>query len=246
VPRRPLIGLTTLRRPADDGARAPDVLGLRLAYVEAVRRAGGLPVLLPLGLAEDELRDLYDRLDGLLLPGGGDIHPAAYGLAPIPDLHQVDEDRDRVELALARWAAAEDKPLLGICRGIQTFNVALGGTLYRDIATEHPGRAKHDYFPGYPYDHPAHSVSIAEGSLLARALYGPDGRPQVAVNSLHHQAARDVAPSLVPTAFAPDGVIEAVELPGHRFALGVQWHPEWLPDRAEMRSLFAAFVAAAR
>ena len=151
---RPLIGLTTHRRDTDDGPRL--VFGVMAAYVESVRRAGGVPVLIPLGLAEDELRDLHDRLDGLILTGGGDIVPAEYGLGPIDDLRDVDDDRDRVELALARWAAAEEKPLLGICRGAQAFNVALGGTLYRDIATEHPGGQKHDYYPGWPRAHRAH------------------------------------------------------------------------------------------
>ena len=220
----------------------PDVYGLRHTYVQAVRRAGGLPVLVPLGLNEDELRDLYDRLDGLLLSGGGDISPAEYGMKATADLRQVDLDRDRVELILTRWAAAEEKPLLGICRGAQTFNVALGGSLYQDIATEHPGQSKHDYYPGYAYDYPAHPITVSEDTLLARAL----GAPLLNVNSLHHQSARDVAPALVPVAFAPDGVIEAVELPGHRFALGVQWHPEWLPEMPEMRGLFGAFVASAR
>jgi putative glutamine amidotransferase len=236
---RPLIGLTTHRRSSDDGN--PDVYGLRLTYVEAIRRAGGLPVLLPLGLSADELRDLYDRLDGLLLSGGGDISPDEYGMETTPELRLVDSDRDRVELALTRWAVDEEKPLLGICRGIQTFNVALGGSLYRDIATEHPSHSKHDYFPNYPYDFPAHPISVAEDTLLARAL----GNPLLTVNSLHHQSARDIAPRLVPVAFAPDGVVEAVELPGHRFALGVQWHPEWLPEMPEMRRLFESFVAAA-
>lgn len=212
------------------------------AYVESLRRAGGLPVLVPLGLAEDELRDLHDRLDGLLLSGGGDVDPSEYGMDRIADLRDVDGDRDRVELTLARWAVKEEKPVLGICRGAQTFNVALGGTLYRDIAAEHPGHAKHDFYPGFPRNRLAHAIRVAEETLLARAL----GSPIVQVNSLHHQAARDVAPSLVPVAHSPDGVIEAVELPGHRFALGVQWHPEWLPERPEMRRLFETFVEAAR
>ncbi len=236
---RPLIGLTTHRRASDDGSA--DVYGLRLTYVEAIRRAGGLPVLIPLGLSADELRDLYGRIDGLLLSGGGDVSPAEYGMEPTDNLRLVDPDRDRVELTLTRWAVADEKPLLGICRGAQTFNVALGGSLYRDIATEHPSRNKHDYYPGFPYDYPAHPITVAEDTLLAHAL----GRPIITVNSLHHQAAREIAPSLVPVAYAPDGVVEAVELPGHPFALGVQWHPEWLSEMPEMRSLFESFVVAA-
>ncbi|MBI3764611.1 MAG: gamma-glutamyl-gamma-aminobutyrate hydrolase family protein [Chloroflexi bacterium] len=237
---RPLIGITTHRRNSDGGSQ--DVFGLMAADVEAIRRAGGLPVLVPLGLAEDELRDLHDRIDGLLLSGGGDVEPSEYGLDRIDDLREVDADRDRVELTLARWAVDAEKPLLGICRGAQTFNVALGGTLYRDIAIEHPGHTKHDFYPGYPRNRLSHAIRIAEETRLARTL----GTPIVQVNSLHHQAARDVAPSLTPAAHAPDGVIEALELPGHRFALGVQWHPEWLTEMPEMRRLFEAFVRAAR
>lgn len=238
--RRPLIGLTTHRR--SPGESMGDVFGLRITYVEAIRRAGGLPVLVPLGLDEDELRDVYGRLDGLLLSGGGDVRPEEYGMTPIADLRQIDGDRDRVELALARWAISEAKPLLGICRGAQTFTVALGGTLYRDLASEHPNHTKHDFYPGYPYDYPAHAIRVAEDTLLARTL----GTPIIRVNSLHHQAAREIAPPLLPAAYSPDGVVEAVELPGHPFALGVQWHPEWLPDMPEMRGLFEKFVAAAR
>jgi putative glutamine amidotransferase len=232
-----LIGITTHPPTDPDWAN----LGLfRDLMVRAVERAGGLPVIVPLGLQPAVLHALLARLDGVLLAGGGDIDPMRYGAGPHPALAGVNAERDEAELSLARWAAAEARPLLGICRGAQVFNVALGGTLYRDIA-EHPGAQRHTYYPGLPYDLRPHPVKIDEDSHLARAI----GSPIITVNSLHHQACRQLAPGLRAVAHAPDGLIEAVELPSHPFALAVQWHPECLPDAPEMQRLFEAFVAAA-
>lgn len=236
---RPLIGITTRRRNSDEGKN--DQFALMTAYVESARKNGGAPVLVPLGLSDDELRDLFDRLDGLIFSGGGDIHPQAFGAQTHESMYGVDEDRDRVEFSLIRWAAKEDKPFLGICRGAQVMNVALGGTLYGDIASEAPEAIKHNYFPGYPRNKLVHLVAVGEGTRLANAL----GAPIAQVNSLHHQAIKTAAPSLETVARAPDGIIEAVEIPGHRFALGVQWHPEWLQDQLQMRNLFKALVKAA-
>ena len=137
---RPLIGITTHRRNSDDGQR--DVLGLAYYYVEAVRNNGGLPVLIPLGLNDDELRDLFIRFDGLLFSGGGDIDPAVFGGEMNETIYGLDEDRDRMEFSLLRWAAKEEKPFLGICRGVQVMNVALGGDLFTDIALEMEGSSK--------------------------------------------------------------------------------------------------------
>ncbi|HKZ71361.1 MAG TPA: gamma-glutamyl-gamma-aminobutyrate hydrolase family protein [Anaerolineales bacterium] len=235
-----LIGITVHRRETDDGQK--DVFGLMRYYVESVRRGGGLPVMIPLGLDDSELRELYERLDGIILSGGGDMSPELCGAEPHDSIYGIDEDRDRIELNLIRWAAKEEKPFLGICRGVQVMNVALGGTLYGDIAAHAPGQPlKHNWFPGFPRDLIAHPVSVSEETRLAKIL----GAPIVEVNSLHHQAIGHPAPDLEVAARAPDGVIEAVELPGHRFALGVQWHPECLPDRPEMRALFAELVKAA-
>jgi putative glutamine amidotransferase len=236
---RPLIGITTHRRNSDDGQR--DVFGLTYYYVEAVRNNGGLPVLIPLGLNDGELRELFERFDGLLFSGGGDIDPALFGGAMNETIYGLDEDRDRVEFTLLRWAAKEEKPFLGICRGIQVMNVTLGGTLFTDIALEVEGSAKHNYFPGYPRNKIVHPVAVSEEARLARIL----GSPIVKTNSLHHQAIKTPAPGVEVVALAPDGVIEGIELPGHRFGLGVQWHPECLPDQPEMQNLFAALVEAA-
>ncbi len=238
ISRPPLIGITTHSPTAPDWAE----LGLlRDLIVNAVEAAGGLPVILPLGLRAATLQGALDRLDGVLLAGGGDVDPAHYGAEPHPAIGGVDPVRDTAEITVARWAVASATPLFGICRGAQVLNVALGGTLYRDIA-EHPQALKHTYYPNLPLDFRPHPVQVAEDSRLAQAL----GQPLVDVNSLHHQAVRGLAPSLRAVAHAPDGLIEAVELPAHPFALAVQWHPECLPAAPEMRRLFEAFVEAAR
>lgn len=233
----PLIGITI--HPDDD----PDRVTLdRLVaqIVQGVEQAGGAPVLVPLGLAEATLQALFARLDGLLFSGGGDMDTALYGAEPHPSLGGVNAERDRTELTLARWMAAAGKPAFGICRGAQLFNVAFGGTLYRDIS-EHPGAIKHTYGAEAESALRPHAVQIEEDTALARLI----GRPILDVNSLHHQALRAVAPGLRVAARAPDGLVEAVEVPGHPFALAVQWHPECLLDLAEQRRLFEALVAAA-
>ncbi len=235
----PLIGITIHPATAPDRNALDTLLD---SIVQCVERAGGLPLPIPLGLSEPTLRALYARLDGLLLSGGGDLDPARYHADPHPAVGGVDAERDRVELMLAQWAAADtgDKVLFGICRGTQVLNVALGGTLYRDIG-EHPGAQKHTFYPGLPFDYRSHEVKVEEGTVLAHTR----GLPVLTVNSLHQQAVRNVAPGLHVAARAPDGIVEALEIPGRLFAVAVQWHPECLPDAAEMRRLLEAFVQAA-
>lgn len=233
---QPLIGITIPPKTAPDRDELDSLLE---AIVLGVERAGGLPLLIPFGLNDATLRALYGRLDGLLVSGGGDIDPAHYGQAMLASVGGVDAERDRTEMTLVRWLADSDKPFFGICRGAQVLNVAMGGTLYQDVS-EHPGADRHSYYPDLPYDLRPHEVKIEEESVLARVI----GQPILTVNSLHHQAIRDVAPGLKATALAPDGIVEAVELPGRPFVLGVQWHPECLPDAPEMRRLFESFVNA--
>ena len=244
--RRPIIGISTQTLHSIDGI--PEVLPeswvMNQRYSRVVAAAGGLPVMIPLLDEEEALRGLYDRMDGLLIPGGVDLDPATYGESPLPTCARLDPARDRVELQFARWAIAEGKPLFGLCRGLQVVNVALGGTLYQDIAAQRSDAIKHDYFPtaGFSRDHLAHQVTVASGSRLDELV----GSAPLQVNSMHHQAVKDLAPGLVPTAAAPDGVIEALEIPGDRFLLGVQWHPESLTDRdPRMHRLLAGFVHAA-
>ncbi len=234
----PLIGLTTSRSTNTTGI---PLVSITEAYVQAVLRAGGLPILIPVGLSNAQAGEIYLHLQGLLVTGGGDIDPALYSGVPHPRVYDVDPLRDALEISLVQQAARDGLPFLGICRGIQVINVALGGKLYTDIGDQHPGALRHDMAPGFPRDLIAHPVEIRPGSCLASLT----GLPTLQVNSLHHQGIRSVAPSLQATGFAPDGLVEAVELPGHPFALGIQWHPEWLPKSDPMQAIFRGFVAAA-
>lgn len=213
-------------------------------YYLAAAGMGAVPVMIPLfDRDEATLRAVYDRLDGVLLAGGVDMEPATFGEAPHPRLGRTDPARDQVELVLARWAIAEAKPLLGLCRGHQVLNVALGGTLYQDIEAQVPGAIRHDYFPGFPRDYLAHHVSVTPGSRLHAAA----GGSAMPVNSMHHQAVKALAPGLVATAWAEDGVIEAIESEGPGYLVGVQWHPEVFESKDERtQRLFAGFIAAAR
>jgi putative glutamine amidotransferase len=212
-------------------------------YVEAIAITGGAPVLIPLNLDEEALRAIYERLDGLLLTGGVDVHPRHYGEAIHEKCGQIDEARDAVELTLTRWALAEGLPILAICRGIQVLNVAAGGTLYQDIASQSPDSLKHDYWPDYPRNLLAHQVTVNDDSQLVTIL----SQSQIGVNSMHHQAVKDLAPRFKAVARSTDGLIEAIEDHDHPFALGVQWHPEeLLEDAPPMRRLFGEFVSAAR
>jgi putative glutamine amidotransferase len=244
--RRPIIGIPTQTLHSIDGIpeALPESWVMNQRYSRAVATAGGLPVMIPLLDDDDILRELYDRMDAVLLPGGVDLDPATYGESPLPTCGRLDPDRDRVELRFARWAIAEGKPLFGLCRGLQIVNVALGGTLYQDIAAQRRDAIKHDYFPtaGFSRDHLAHPVAVASGSRLDALV----GTAPLEVNSMHHQAVKDLAPGLVSTATAPDGLIEALESPGSHFLLGVQWHPEALTDLDHrMHRLLTGFVEAA-
>ncbi len=234
---RPLIGITTASRTRDNKeyneAYAPNA--------RAIERAGGLPMFLPVSVNDDTLRALYDRVDAVLLPGGGDIDPKHFNVDRHPRTERIDADRDRAELSIARWAVQDDRPLFGICRGHQVFNVALGGTLIQDIASLVDTRLTHDTPKDVPRDFPAYDVTVESSSLLARLL----GKTNLPVNSLHHQSVARPAPSLQVTAHAPDGVIEGLEMADRRFALSVQWHPEDLVDDTVMQGLFNAFVEAA-
>lgn len=239
--QRPLIGLTTYRKTAAQ-TNPVALYALMPSYVEAVIAAGGVPLLIPLGLDEIALRTLLAWLDGLVLPGGGDIAGEQYDSAYPHYIFDIDTERDRVELFLAREAVAMDKPLLAICRGHQVLNVALGGSLYEDVLRLMPTAIKHDYWGEYPRNFLSHEVVVDASSALAHRL----GQSRLHVNSLHHQGIRDLAPGLVATAHAPDGLIEAIEVPGRRFAIGVQWHPENLiADAPPMLALFRGLIEAA-
>lgn len=235
----PTIGVTSNYSPADDGTFGTIQVGE--SYIQAVIRAGGLPLIIPVGLSGERLQSLIDRLDGILFTGGSDVNPLRFQGQDHPRIYGIDDRRDELEISLVNHAVDTGKPFLGICRGVQVINVALGGSLYTHIADQMTGALRHDYFPNIPRNHLAHGVWIAKDSLLAHIL----GSRSIEVNSLHHQGINRIAPGLRSVAHAPDQMIEGVELPGHPFGLGVQWHPEWLQEHAQQRELFKAFVEAA-
>lgn len=235
----PVVGITL--RPQAGAEDRPERLIQNRSYLDAIEAAGAIPLPLPLLRDPERLRILYDRCDAICLPGGPDVEPQRYGEELRPDCEvSVAPELDAAELLLTRWLVAGDRPTLAICRGIQVLNVALGGTLWQDIAVQHAGDPAHHREERTLL---VHRVRIAGGTLLHRIL----GRDSVEVNSLHHQAIDRVGEGLVVSATADDGLAEAVELPDRRFLLGVQWHPEELVgDHESARQLFAALVAAAR
>lgn len=238
--RPPTIGITCTEFRSQSG-RLPPRSGQNQAYIDAVVRSGAAPLLIPLVPVPALLRTLYDLCDGLLLPGGGDVDPACYGESHHEKSGSISPRRDEVEFTLAHWAVDEAKPLLAICRGIQVLNVALGGSLYQDIAAQVPGAARHDWHPGHPRNRLSHTVIVDRQSYLAQIV----GADEMAVNSLHHQALKQLAQGLIVTACAPDGIVEAVELHNHPFAVAVQWHPEELAAKdRRAQGLFDALFRA--
>lgn len=250
---KPLIAITV--GEVVDGERwIPLIHGQFHTYPDAITRAGGAPFMAPIINDKDTLRHLYEKCDGLLLTGGVDLAPDEGGVAcpPTDDgepcrLHDrpFSPRRDRQEVQLLKWALADNKPVLGICRGMQVMNSVLGGSLYHDIKSDLPGANDHEAsIHRKEFGYLAHDLAIDEGSRLAGAL----GTTQVKTNSLHHQAVKKLGDGLVVTSRDEDGVIEAVELPDKFFAIGVQCHPEALEAEAEplWRKLFEAFVSAAR
>jgi putative glutamine amidotransferase len=243
--QRPIIGVTTQTLQAIDGIPSglpqSDVMNQR--YYIAVALAGGAPILIPLLDDEPEaLRAAYDACDGVLIPGGVDVDPRHFNEDPHPKLGRVDGARDRVEMHVTRWAVEDQKPLLGLCRGLQVINVTLGGT-YQDLEAQYPDGIKHDYFPTYGYDrdHLAHEVALSKGSRLRHLME----LERIPVNSMHHQGIKTLAPSLAVSATAPDGLIEAVESTNDHFMLGVQWHPEVFEmTDPHTRHVFREFISA--
>jgi putative glutamine amidotransferase len=242
-PYRPYIGITC--GTFYDRDWCPPSLGHRKTYVDAIVAAGGAPLLIPPLEDLEALRAIYERIDGLLLSGGGDIQPHYYGEQPHPKLGTVDPSRDMAEIPLARWAAEDGKPVLGICRGAQVINVALGGTLYQDITEQLESDLQHDLsYARQDWTFMAHDLRLDPESHLADMF----GTTSFATNSLHHQSLKTIAPGLHPVAWAPDGVVEAIEGDNGHFMIGVQCHPEALQATADprWRALFERFVESCR
>ncbi len=238
----PRIALGAVVRQWDTAERT----GLNSAYVRSVLAAGGVPVMLSPLMGPSFAARALDGVDGLVLTGGEDMDPAWYQAEPHPRAHPPSRERDLFELALFATARQRELPILGICRGIQVINVALGGTLWQDLPSERPGPV--DHYPEAARTERTHVVRLEPGTVTAAAL----GATEIRVNSFHHQAIRDLAPKLVATGWSEDGLIEAVEsAEGQPWLLAVQWHPEEMqaelrsPDRGLFRALVERAAAAA-
>jgi putative glutamine amidotransferase len=221
----PIIAVTACDKPRD--------------YEAALRRCGAEIRVVEPG---DAIPGILAAVDGILLTGGGDVDPALYGEPVHPAFSAAEPGRDRFEIELAREALAADLPLFAICRGIQVLNVARGGTLVQDIPNQLPGSLQHKL--AEPPSSIAHDIAVTPGSLIDTVLGEAVHGGRCAVNSRHHQSIKAAGQGLIVTAVAPDGIIEAVEDPGHRFCLGVQWHPENFHHTGEFASLFAHFTQA--
>lgn len=244
---RPLIGVTTseVRRaetvePTPEGEPPRHEMALGLTYLRAIEATGGMPVVIP-PLRMELIEPLLDKVAGICLSGGPDLHPDAYGQEPDRNLGPTEPDLDRFELAIASAADQRDMPILAICRGTQALNVVRGGTLVQHLPDAPTSGEAVPHRQRIPGNEPSHHVRIEPGSLLATTI----DAGETEVNSFHHQAIDRLGRDLVATAWAPDGTIEAVEDPSRRFLIGVQWHAELLVQRREEQELFHGFVEAA-
>ena len=240
----PLIGITCAQAPGGAWGKFSTSHYMEFTYKEyshAVTNSGGAPMLIPVAQNNQSLTVIINRIDGLILSGGVDVNPKFYGEQPVTGLGEIDEDRDRTELELAKMAYAKNLPIFAICRGIQVLNVALGGTLYQDIANQINESIFHTQNASKSVT--THTVQIETET----ALYQIFKRKTVWVNGKHHQAVKDIAQGLRVSARAVDGVIEGIEHPSKKFVLGVQWHPEgtWSSDTYS-KKLFRAFIKAAK
>ena len=239
MPHSPLIGITCeLEKHADIPVK--DKNALCCVYSDAVSRAGGIPVLIPVSEDRSPLAELYDNLDGIMFSGSDDIHPSRYGQQPHPSLTLMPAAEFETWVAVLHLVLAEPKPLLAICGGMQVVNVALGGSLIQDLPSQTNSTVCH-----HSHAHPdaLHAIDVDPGSQLSSIL----GSGRVTVNSAHHQAIDRLADPLTVTARCPDdGIIEAAEINNHPFLIAVQWHPERHFQHDTSQRLFSAFVAACR
>ncbi len=228
---RPIIGLIPLY---DD---EKDSLWMLPGYMKALEAAGGVPIMLPATEDEEELKEAYALCDGILFTGGHDVDPAIYGAVRQATCGSACKVRDVMEALLLEECLKDNKPFLGICRGIQFINAYLGGTLYQDLPSEYTSQVEHHMTP--PYDVCIHTVTVREKSQLADII----GAGIHGVNSYHHQAIRELSPQVEAMAVSEDGLVEAIAVKNHRFAIGVQWHPEFSYERQkESLLLVQAFV----
>lgn len=232
--KRPMIGVI----PLYDRERSSN--WMLPGYLEGLMEAGAFPVMLPLTKERALLKQIAEQCSAFLFTGGQDVAPALYQEERLPCCGEICPARDEMELALLPLVLELDKPLLGICRGIQVLNVALGGTLYQDLPTQRPSGVEHHQMP--PYDKPVHQVALAKHEPLYQLLE----KEELSVNSYHHQAIRALSPQLRAMAYSEDGLIEAVYAPGYRWVWALQWHPEFsFRSDSSSQKLFQAFVQAA-
>ena len=234
---KPLIGITAGHSKNKFGL---PIIHLLRTYVDATIAAGGVPVIIPSELSATDWQILYTKLDGVIFSGGADIDPKIFNGEEHPTVHDVDAERDALEIAIVKQVVEDEKPFLAICRGFQVLNVALGGTLYTHINDQFDNKIQHDSNREHSRDYLAHEVKVDEDTRLAEIL----GEPIVKVNSWHHQGVKDIPPILKVTAHSSDGLVEGMEIPTHPYAIAVQWHPEWMPEDPAMRNLFTTFVEA--
>lgn len=232
--KRPIIGIT----PGIDYSE--NKLYINNGYVEAIRLAGGLPVLLPLTDDVEFLKSIIARFDGIVLSGGSDVDAKYWGEPNYTYGGEISPLRDAMEIFIAREAIASDKPVLGICRGCQVMNIALGGTIYQDIYEEQKDKKIYKHSQHAPKWHPTHEIYIEKDTKVFKI----HKEAMIRVNSFHHQAVKDIAPGFVVSARSGDGIIEAIEHINCKFAVGVQWHPEvmWEKDSTHLK-LFVKFVS---
>ncbi|MDM8182760.1 gamma-glutamyl-gamma-aminobutyrate hydrolase family protein [Enterococcus cecorum] len=231
---RPLIGLIPLY---DEKLES---IWMLPEYQKLIEQAGGIPVVLPLTTDEETLIQLCEQLDGLLLTGGHDVNPALYGEEKRPECQVLCEIRDKMEISLIKLFLKTDKPIFGICRGLQILNVYFGGSLYQDIPTQFATDLVHSM--PKPYDQGIHQVTLYADTPLYELLQ----TGELSVNSRHHQAIKDLAPDLVAMAQATDGLIEAVYHPDYLFVWAVQWHPEHMYQSTVSKQLAQKFIQACR
>ncbi len=239
--KKPWIGITCSQSDAGDA------FFLRKNYAASVQRAGGIPILLPYGMEREEYAQIAQELDGFLFSGGMDVQPFYFGEETLMGCGAATPERDQMEMLLYQEVMAHKKPILGICRGIQFMNIAQGGTIWQDIPRYFPGRLPSGEALAHRQESPgimaSHTVEVLPGSLLEKLV----GNGPIRVNSFHHQAVKDPAPGTVVTGRAPDGMIEALEMPEYGFWLGVQWHPEYMSQQEETAAgLFRGLVEAAK
>jgi putative glutamine amidotransferase len=248
---KPLIGLT----PSHD--TTTNDISMRPTYLQAITAAGGIPMVLPLEPEAGDLAQIVEVLDGFLFTGGPDVHPFLFGEETQIHCGNVSPKRDSLELSLLPLVMKAQKPILGICRGIQMLNIGLGGTIYQDIPSQFaPSSGNIQNASGtckacfplahrqpFPHEIPSHTVTILPGTKMADICQ----KSAISVNSMHHQAVRDLASGCIASAVASDGLVEALEMPDYPFLVGVQWHPEylWKQDPAAA-SLFQHFIEACR